>query len=57
MPKTTLPAYLSLQAALREFVTVAGTQAQQHIRPIHKSIREQGGFEAVLGYAPRLVWS
>jgi hypothetical protein len=48
MPKETLPPYLNLHAALREFVTVTGTQAQQHIRPIHKHVAVrlvlEGGF-------------
>jgi len=48
MPDTTLPPYVNLLSALREFVTVTGTQAQQHIRPIHKCVASrlvlEGGF-------------
>jgi hypothetical protein len=48
MPKKPLPPYSNLQPALREFVTVTGTQEQQHIRPIHKHVAIrlvlEGGF-------------
>ena len=48
MPKKNLPPYLNLHAALREFVTVTGTQGQQHIRPIHRHVAIrlvlEGGF-------------
>jgi hypothetical protein len=48
MPEPNLSPYLNLVSALREFVTVTGTQAQQHIRPIHKCVASrlvlEGGF-------------
>jgi len=48
MPEPALPPFLNLSAALREFVTVAGTQSQQHIRPIHRCVAIrlvlEGGF-------------
>ncbi len=48
MPEERLPSFLNLRAALREFVTVTGTQAQQHIRPIHRHVATrlvlEGGF-------------
>jgi hypothetical protein len=48
MTRPSLPKFLNLATALREFVTVAGTQSQQHIRPIHRSLSLrlalEGGF-------------
>lgn len=48
MAEIPLPTFLKLEAALREFVTVSGTQAQQHIRPIHRYVALrlvlEGGF-------------
>ena len=48
MADHSLPPFLNLSAALREFVSVEGTQSQQHIRPIHKSVAIrlvlEGGF-------------
>lgn len=48
MTKPPLPKLLHLADALREFVTVLGTQSQQHIRPIHRSLSLrlalEGGF-------------
>lgn len=48
MPDHLLPPFLNLLTALREFVTVSGTQSQQHIRPIHRSVASrlvlEGGF-------------
>ncbi len=61
MPDHTLPPFLNLRAALREFVTVTGTQAQQHIRPIHRyaAIRLvlEGGFhpDEVIPHPPLVV--
>lgn len=48
MPERSLPHWLNLREALREFVTVTGTQAQQHIRPLHQWVATrlvlEGGF-------------
>src|SRR5438876_10058244 len=36
MSKPELPRFIQLSSALQEFATVEGTQAQQHIRPLHQ---------------------
>src|SRR2546423_2161508 len=44
-----LPRFLKLSSALHEFVTVEGTQAQLHIRPLHQYLTVrlvlEGGFD------------
>jgi hypothetical protein len=49
MSKPELPRFIQLSSALQEFVTVEGTQAQQHIRPLHQYLTVrlvlEGGFD------------
>src|SRR5436189_4270653 len=49
MSKPELPRFIQLSSALQEFVTVEGTQAQQHIRPLHQHLTVrlvlEGGFD------------
>ena len=49
MSKSELPRFIQLSSALQEFVTVEGTQAQQHIRPLHQYLTVrlvlEGGFD------------
>src|SRR5436190_23989544 len=44
-----LPRFLQLSSALQKFVTVEGTQAQLHIRPLHQYLTVrlvlEGGFD------------
>ena len=48
MAKLELPPFLNLKAALREFAIITATQAQQHIKPIHRHLAMrlvlEGGF-------------
>jgi hypothetical protein len=48
MPDLWLPQFLQLKVALAEFATVAKTQAQEHIKPLHQHIAMrlviEGGF-------------
>ena len=49
MRKAELPRFLQLSSALQKFVTVEGTQAQLHIRPLHQYLTVrlvlEGGFD------------
>src|SRR5438876_1161008 len=49
MSKPELPRFIQLSSALQEFATVEGTQAQQHIRPLHQYLTVrlvlEGGFD------------
>jgi len=51
MRKAELPRFLQLSSALQKFVTVEGTQAQLHIRPLHQYLTVrlvlEGGFVPV----------
>src|SRR5438034_703918 len=49
MSKPALPRFIQLSSALQKFVTVEGTQAQLHIRPLHQYLTVrlvlEGGFD------------